>query len=400
MSDRTRAIESIINLAKQIGPRLIEIEQQLHKDVYFGSKEANTADFIIQALKNLGFEGRQITKNAIILELLGKDPSPTIALQINIDSSRFARSFDNVFSFNAARDMENVSLDIYAATGLGVTWVLNHFKSEIAGRIRILFLPVQEFHSGDSSKMINEIAFENVKVGYGLYIDPTIPIGSVGIKFGPIVPSKNTFSIEITSKTADIVNPRMAVDKIQVAAQIITALNQLSGRRIDPLKPVNISIYSIQNEYSNQECSGSVLMQGLYHTLDADVQEQIPSLIENTVQGISKAYGVEYKLEFTGNSPILPNDRATTMNLKMAAEEILGMDKVINIKYPDVGVENFTHYLKYVPGTLVHLGAKSYQIPQEFLQFNIFHIDKHGFETGVKVLSWALIRFLTSYSVS
>ena len=80
----------------------------------------------------------------------------------------------------------------------------------------------------------------------------------------------------------------------------------------------------------------------------------------------------------------------------MAAEEILSMDKVINIKYPNVGLENFTHHLKFVPGTLVHLGAKSYQTPQEFLQSNIFHIDKHSFETGVKVLSWALIRFLTT----
>lgn len=393
MPIRSTAINRISLLARQIGSQFIEIRRHLYQNTEIRNKEQK-ADFIKQLHNSFGLEGKQIAKNGYLLELQGFSTSPVVALLINIDSLPIARGLENLDGSDKIGTLPTFLPDIYVAIGLGVIWVLKHFNKDIPGTIRVLFLSALRPNMEDASEIIHKGSIENAKAIFGQYVDPSIPVGSVGVKFGPIFPSRDTFSLRITDKISDTVNSKSTVDQIQVSANIIIALNQLSTRKIDPLRPADISIYSIHSRESNDVLVDSVLLEGMLRTLDTEVQKKFPSLIESTVQGITRAYGAEYQIEITNVSPILVNDQATTMNLKMAAEEVLGKNQVNILKYPRLGFEEFAHYLKHVPGSLLHIGTRSNPTTLDRLQSNNLNIAKLCIEAGVKTLSWAMMRFL------
>jgi amidohydrolase len=391
-------IDKINSLSNRFIPLLKEILPLLDQPTKSDPTDENMADAILRVLHSFGLEGRRLEKSGVMVELPGGVAPSTTKLLFQLDPFS-ANEIQNTSSNNheAGRRLAR-GYESYFAIGLGVLWVLNKIMKEVSGSIRVFFQTRPEITlEGDENRTQDEV-LEQVKAMYGIRLDSSIPAECVGIHFGAVMASTDTFSLTIRSNPNQTFRSPLFGDIIQVAAHVVTALKQLTSRKLNPLKPAIISLKSIHTVDDDSDLPVAVKLNGIVNTMDEDAQKQIPSLIEDTVQGITDAYGCEYLLEIDKVSTVLRNDKDLTTNLKQAAEEILGNDKVVVIEYPRVTTESFAKLYKDVPYCILHLGTANIGKTHQDYHPRSSLLSDRCIGVGVKTLSWSLLKFLEKNS--
>lgn len=388
--DERNLIGKINSLSKGFTLLSKEILPLLNQSNKSASKGQNMTDAILQALHSFGLDVRPPRQHGIMVELQGSRDISAVTLLL--ESGPLSAKDTQTVSFGSHKARAKLGSE-ETLIGLGVVWVLNQIRQDIPGRIRVFFRPRHEITPGVPVDGRYEEVVDNTRAIFGLYLDPSVPLGCAGINLGAILASNDSFTLTINGKSSRAHHSLPIVNKIQVAAQVVTALRQLASRKVDPLRPVSLAIKSIHGDENDSQAPVAVELQGTIRTVDHEIQRQIPFLMENTIEGITKAYGCNYHLQITKGSPIVTNDEEVTLNLKKAAEEILGKDSVIDMKCPRMVAEDYAQFLKHVPGSFIHFGTGDAEIPCLNLPQTNSHLND-CIEVGVKTLSWALVKFL------
>ncbi len=390
--NRHNLIDKINSLSAQFIPHLREILSPLNHSSEPALKFEDPGAEVLHILHLFGLEGARIRNGGIVVELEDKALSSAVALLLRLGPLFTCRIQNILFDSSESVSRPQLDQELDTLTGLGVVWTLNQFKQEISGNIRVLFQPLQETTQGVEVEDPPDEVLENVKAVYGFRWDSSIPVGCVGINFGAIQASTDVFRLLINGKGKRTQRALLIEDPIQVAAHVVTALKQLSSRKIDPLKPVLISMKSIHSGNSSSQIPASVELKGTIHSMDEDTRKQAHTLIENTIQSITSAYGFDYQFQIDKGTPVLSNNSEVTTCFQKAAEEILGKEKVMAIRYPGMATQ-FAQHLKYIPGTFIHFGTGSVRTHGVPVYTGESPLYERSIQVGIKTLSWALLNF-------
>ncbi|MCK5307728.1 MAG: amidohydrolase, partial [Zetaproteobacteria bacterium] len=191
--------------------------------------------------------------------------------------------------------------------------------------------------------------------------------------------------------------PHQTIDAILVSSHVISALQHIISRRIDPLHPAVITIGTISGGTVANIVADTVEMTGTVRSLNPAIRDQLPDLIEQVVKGITESMGAGYDFTFTRGNPSVVNDETLTSLVMGAGRDILGSDKVIDLAEPTMGGEDFSLFAEKVPGTFIRLGVgnneKGIVHP---LHHILFDIDEDALPIGVKVMAWSALRYLAN----
>jgi len=339
-------LEQFNRLTEEFSPTLIEISKKCEVD-------QPTVHSISKTIHSFGLETKLVGKNRVVAELPIQDSAAkNIALRIAMDDP------------------------VQAIIGLGALSFFNLRKEQVAGQLRVIFHS-EKRGSDFSRKLIQEGELKNICGLWNLRTNSNISPGCVGIKLGSVFSTVEDFALTIFSKSN-------SSNVITATANIITALNQLTSRKTDPLKPANITISSIQSSSLGTSTPNSVEIKGSYSTSDEAVAQQIPSLIKKSVQGLTKAYGLEFEIQTTKRSAVT-FDEPLSLHLSNAAKEVLGGVKVVALEYSRYPSPDLTQYLEAVPGTILEIGTGESrpEIPLE-----------ESIRSGFKTVSWAFLKYL------
>jgi len=228
----------------------------------------------------------------------------------------------------------------------------------------------------------------------GAHLWSALAVGKVGVKSGPLMAAPDIVRMTITGSGGHAALPHQTVDPIAVAAQVITNLQHVVARNVDPLQPSVVSITRIAGGTTHNVIPGSVEMEGTVRTFDEALRTEMPKLIERIVSGVTAAHGATYTMAYErGYRPVV-NDEGASELLRRAVVRALG-DDFLTEAIPNMGGEDFSAYQQRVPGAFFFIGARCEErgIVQPH-HHERFDIDERALDYGTRIFVAAALDFL------
>ncbi|MDQ7062869.1 MAG: amidohydrolase [candidate division KSB1 bacterium] len=372
-------------------PDLIQYRRHLHQHPELGYQEQNTARYLTELLRSFGLTPRRVAGTGLLVDI-GEAPA-RIGFRADMDALPIREETGLPYASQNSGVMHACGHDVHMAVALGVARALVALREHLTHGVRLLFQPAEELMPGGAADMIRDGAIEGLEAIYALHVEPTLPAGTVGLKYGPFLASVDTFDIELRGKMGHAGYPHRAVDPVPAAAELVLALQTLVARKTDPVSPAVFSITELQAGEAKNIIPAKVHLGGTYRCLDAAVREQIPHWLEDMLAGICRAHGLEYKLSFEHGSPVLVNDEHCTRKLEQVCRQVLGDDRVVILQEPRLGAEDFSFYLEHIPGTLMRLGVQTDPAQTVPLHSPRFAPDERAMAVGAQVMTALMLDF-------
>jgi amidohydrolase len=383
------------DLTTNIAPRLVEIRRHLHAHPELSGQEYQTAAFVAGVLSANGLHVEEgIGKTGVIGELQGTQPSDRIlAIRTDMDALPIQERTSLEYASRIEGVMHACGHDIHTTVGLGTAMVLSQIAPELGGKVRFLFQPAEEIAQG-ANWMVQDGVMNNVAAILGLHVFPSIPAGSVGIRYGALTAAADNLEIIIIGESGHGARPHEAIDAIWIAAQVITSLQQAISRTQNPLRPVVLSIGQINGGRAPNVIADKVQLLGTVRSLHPETRDKLPQWIENIVANVCNSFNAKYQVNYHQGVPSVQNDNALTQLLQSSAEEAWSNDRVQILPEPSLGAEDFSVYLEHAPGSMFRLGVGyEERMINHPLHHPQFEVDESAIITGVVTLAYAAYKY-------
>jgi amidohydrolase len=388
-------LTKIKDLATAIAPRLVEIRRHIHSHPELSGQEYQTAAFVAGVLSSSGLHVQEgVGKTGVVGELKGTPLSDTVlAIRTDMDALPIQERTGLEFASRREGVMHACGHDVHTTVGLGTAMVLSAIAEEMGGPVRFLFQPAEETAQG-ANWMVKDGAMDRVGAIFSVHVFPSIPAGSIGIRYGALTAAADDLEIVIFGESGHGARPHEAVDAIWIASQVITALQQAISRTQNPLRPVVLSIGKIKGGRAPNVIADKVELLGTVRSLHPETRAQLPNWIDNIVASVCNSYGAKYQVNYRQGVPSVQNDYGLTQLLQSAAEEAWSSDRIQVLPEPSLGAEDFSVYLEQVPGSMFRLGVGyKDRIINHPLHNPLFEVDESAMITGVVTLAYAAYKY-------
>ncbi|MFH1784471.1 MAG: M20 family metallopeptidase [bacterium] len=375
--------------------KLISLYRKLHQNPELGWQEHGTARIIAGHLKSLGIKTKTRVGKTGVLGLTSTKGSKCIALRADMDAlpikeqTRLSYASKNKGIMHACGHDANMSCVLGAASLLA--------KDKLDGSVKFIFQPNEETSNG-AHTMIKAGALKNPRVDaiVGVHVHSGIPAGKIGIRYGQMMAAVDEFTITIFGEGGHGALPHKGVDAVLTASNVISQLQSIVSRQIDPLSPAVISIGTIKGGTRFNVIADKVTMSGTVRTVNEKMHKRIPYLMKRTIEGITRSMGAKYKLDYKGIGASLVNDDKINDLIKEVAIEELGSKNIVTVNRPSMGGEDFSAYLERVPGAFIYIGVgnkkKNISYPWHHPKFMI---DESALSTGARLLAGVARKYLS-----
>jgi amidohydrolase len=334
-----------------------------------------------------------VGRTGVVADLIGSGEDPRIlAIRTDMDALPIQERTNLEFASQQPGIMHACGHDVHTTVGLGTAMVLSQLGQPLPGTIRLLFQPAEETAQG-ASWMIRDGAMNNVSAVLGVHTFPTIPGGSIGIRYGALTAAADDLELIIIGESGHGARPHEAIDAIWIAAQVVSTLQQAISRTHNPLRPVVLTIGQIQGGRAPNVIADQVRMLGTVRSLHPETSAALPTWIEGIVASVCQMYGAQYQMNYRRGVPSVQNDPLLTQITESAAEEAWGTDRVQILLEPSLGAEDFSLYLEHAPGTMFRLGVAFADQPNYPLHHPQFHVDESAIITGVVTMAYSAYKY-------
>ena len=372
---------------EQFAQEAYELRDRIHREPELAFEEVKTSQKVRDFLDRHGIEYRYpIAKTGVLATIQGKYPGKTILLRADMDALPMQ---ENKEAYNASLidgKMHACGHDGHTAGLCLSAAVLNHHKEELHGTIKFMFQPAEEAIGG-AYPMIQEGILEGVDMAFGAHLWGPGLEGTVAYKSGPLMASPDGFTIKVKGKGGHGSKPQASVDPVVTAAHVIVGMQSVVSRLNDPLEPLVVTFGKIHGGTAPNIIPDEVVMEGTVRTLNEDLRAKIPNQMKQVAEGIASAYGANIDLDFQLAYPVLVNDAKATSIVERSLRSFLDPSKIIQLKQPDMGGEDFAYIAQRVPSCFFYVGIskdEDHLISHHHCDFNF---DNHN----LLLLSEALI---------
>jgi amidohydrolase len=344
--------EALGGLVEGIIPKAVELRRLLHRHPEPSYKEYQTTALIAASLDENGltYNDRK-PKTGIWLDV-GSEPA--VAFRADLDALPILEPEDNAPRSQNPGWMHACGHDAHAAIAFGVAAALS--RMELPRGVRILFQPAEEAYPGGALDMVSEGLVDGIKSILAFHVDPTLDTGRIGARVGPITASADKFTIVLEGPGGHTARPHKTVDLIADAARLVHELPGALRRTVDARSSLAMAFGSIHGGRAGNVIPTRVELRGTARTLDPDLWEAFPGLIDKAISGLMALSGAGYHLDYVQAIAPVVNHEEVVQVATTGISSVLGKDTVTSTE-PSMGGEDFAHFLAEVPGALLRLGS-------------------------------------------
>lgn len=388
--------DAVLVAATALAPQVVAWRRHLHQHPEVAFQEVETAQFIADTLGAIpGLTVTRPTRTSVVAELRGAHPGPTIAVRADIDALPIHE--ENDVEYRSTRDgaMHACGHDGHTAIVLGLATLLAAHATRLPGAVRFIFQHAEELSPGGAEELVQHGVMDGVAQVIGLHLWAPMPVGRIGILAGPAMAAPDNFHCTITGKGGHAAIPHECVDPIAIGAQVVTALQQVVSRTVDPLDPVVLSVTQFIAGTAFNVIPNSAYLAGTVRTFDPALRQSIPAQMERVIRGIAEAFGATVDFHYEhGYRPVV-NDRALAERLQTVVARTFDHGTFIDLR-PTMGGEDFSAYQQRAPGVFAFVGAGN--VRQGIVHPHHhprFQVDERALDVGLRYLAAATIELLT-----
>lgn len=392
MTAATNSIQAIIDSVKD---EVITYRRYLHQNPELSFEEEKTSQYIYDQLQSFGnIELTRPTKTSVVGRIIGAAPGKVVAIRADMDALPIQEENDVEYASTNPGVMHACGHDGHTAMLLGAAKVLSSLKDQLHGEIRLLFQHAEELFPGGAEEMVQAGVMDGVDTVIGAHLWSPLEIGKIGIVYGPMMASPDTFYLTVNGKGGHAALPHQTVDSIAVASQVVTNLQHIVSRNTDPLDNLVLSVTKFIGGTTHNVIPGSVEICGTVRSFDPDLRKEVPKLMERVIKGITEAHGAAYEFNYEfGYRPVI-NDARVTEVLEATVAEVYGEEAIDKMK-PNMGGEDFSAFQQVTEGSFFYIGAGNPEKNADFPHHHArFEIDEDSLEKGVNLFVYSAIKLL------
>ncbi len=384
--------------AMKLKDEIVKFRRDFHRNPELGMEESRTSKIVADYLTALGLEVKTGVANTGVVGLLrGDKDGPTVGLRADMDALPIKEQSGVEYASTVEGKMHACGHDGHTSILMGAAKLLSQHKDEIAGNVKFIFQPAEE-GPGGALPMIEEGVLENPKVSamFGLHINTTSGgAGQIEYGSGPRSAGTGTARIKIKGFGGHGAHPHKSVDAIMASAHVLTTLQTIISREIDPLEPAVITMGTINGGYRHNVIADEVKMTGTIRTLNEEIRKSMPERFDRIIKGVCQSLRCEYELDYTLGIPSVINDVDMTNIVRDAGVDLLGEDNTIEVTKPSMGGEDFCYFSQSVPSSFFRLSARSEEkgctYPGHHPKYNF---DEDSIPYGMAMFAQIVIKYL------
>jgi len=347
-----------INEAQALFETTRALRRDFHRHPELGFNEFRTAGVVTRELNDLGLEvSTGIGKTGVVALLEGARPGPVVLARFDMDALPILEETAAEYASQNPGVMHACGHDGHTAIGLTVAHILEAHREELGGTVKFVFQPAEE-GLGGAEAMLADGVLENPRPDYclALHLWNDQPLGWLGVTPGPAMAASDRFQITLTGRGGHGASPHLAVDPVLAGAQVVTALQSIVARNIDPLKSAVVTVTSLAGGEAFNVIPSTVSIRGTIRSFEPQVRSLVMERFHQVVDGVAQAMGCQARIETWRITPAVVNDPQVTNRVQSVAERLLpdcDLDKVERT----MGSEDMAYLMDDIPGCYFFIGS-------------------------------------------
>lgn len=365
---------------------MTDIRRHIHQHPEISCREYRTAEFISTKLDELSIPHKKGVAVTGIVATIGKAENSNlkVALRADMDALPIVEKTGLPFASKNHGVMHACGHDGHVAMLLGAAALLQ--KVDIPGNIVLLFQPAEEGEGG-AVKMIEQGALDGVSAIFAGHIDRHFETGEIAVQPGLICAFTDEFKISIRGQGGHAAKPHEAIDCIVVASLLVMSIQTLVSREVNPSFPSVVTVGKISGGSAANVIADLAVLEGTIRTTHPESREKIITGLQRMVLAMEDLYTAKTEITITPGYPPVINDPDAVETARQAVLSFLGENGLKNQPHPSLGGEDFSFYLKKVPGCLARFGAKKNDLLNFAAHSPRFDFDEKVLPIGAEYLA-------------
>jgi hippurate hydrolase len=350
----------VVNRVAALADEITEWRRDLHAHPELMYELPRTAATVAEKLKAFGCDEvvPGLGRTGVVAVIRGKKhgSGKVVGLRADMDALPIEEATGLPYASQTPGNMHACGHDGHTAMLLGAAKHLCESRN-FDGTAVMIFQPAEEGGAG-AKAMIDDGLMERFAINevYGLHNYPGIPLGQFAIRPGPLMAAADRLHIEVEGVGGHAARPHRAVDTVLVASEIVSALQQIVSRNVDPIDNAVVSITLFYAGTTDNVIPQTALLRGTARSLKPAVRDLLERRIVEIATGVAALHGARAKVDYQRDYPVVVNHPRETEVATAVARDVVGMGKVDPAASPVMGGEDFSFMLQKRPGAFIFMG--------------------------------------------
>jgi hippurate hydrolase len=349
----------IINRVADMHDEITAWRRDIHANPEILYEVHRTAGIVADKLKAFGCDAvvPGIGRTGVVGVIKGrKAGAKVVGLRADMDALPMTEATGLPYASKIPGRMHACGHDGHTAMLLGAARYLCETRN-FDGTAIVIFQPAEEGGAGGKA-MVDDGLMDrwNIQEVYGMHNGPGIPVGQFAIRSGPMLAASDRISIEVTGKGGHAARPHECIDTVLVASHIVTALQSIVSRNVDPIQSGVISICMFHSGEAENVIPATATLKGTARSLTANVRDLLERRVVEVAETTAKLFGATAKATYERGYPVTSNHARQAEFAAGVAKQVAGADKVETNAPPIMGGEDFAYMLEARPGAFIFVG--------------------------------------------
>lgn len=383
-SETARALDDAVDALEQ---EVVDFRRDLHAHPELAWTETRTTERVADRLAEEGIGVQELPKSGLVAQL-GPAEGPVVLLRADLDALPVADQTTDPWHSRSAGITHACGHDVHTACLLGAGLALQrvHRERPLPAPVRLVFQPAEEVMPGGALEVIDAGALDGVTHAFGLHCDPSLDVGQVGLRVGPITGAADSVRIQLSGRGGHTSRPHLTQDLVHALGTLVTQLPAALSRRLDPRAGASVVWGIVRAGSARNVIPAEGEVAGTVRMLDAFAWADAEALVRELIEQIVAPYGVGTEVTYVRGVPPVVNEASSTALLADAVERVLGEAGIVSTTQ-SLGGEDFGWYLESVRGAMGRLGTRTPGGPTFDLHQGDLRIDERAVGIGAKVLA-------------
>jgi amidohydrolase len=384
-------IESVVD---EYDDELVGLRRDLHAHPELSWRELRTTALVAARVQAAGWRVTELPRTGLIAEI--GDAGPIVGLRADLDALPVPDLTDDPWVSTVDGVTHACGHDVHTSALVGAAVALGraHERGLLPGRVRLLFQPAEEVMPGGALSLIELGALDGLERVFGLHCDPSLDVGMVGLREGPITGAADNLEVTLSGSGGHTSRPHLTEDLTYALGKVVTELPSILSRRLDPRAGVSVVWGIVRAGSAHNVIPATGRIGGTVRMLDSIAWSEAEKLVPLLVEQIVAPYGVHATVDYQRGVPPVVNDVESIVHLGHAVEQVLGTAGHVPTQQ-SLGGEDFGWYLDRVPGAMGRLGTRTPGGPTYDLHQGNLRVDDRAVGIGAKVLAGVAVAALT-----